>query len=326
MDTKIHKINLTQKRKAPNGKWVFHPVHWDGNKPNPRLIIIDGEPASWKDGGAYFLDWREGKRKRKLAGIAPREALDAWRKATGVANGSIPDEADETTNGSIPDAVKGAADGTTEIPGLTIEEGIKQYLHAVKATKGLATHSTYTTCLDWAKRHITKHLIYRLDRMDLIRMFAAGREEGLNQKTINKRVTVLLNMVRHHDHEIKLKRGDWPKTTEKKIDVYTDEEIQKFFAVCSDDERLLFEVFLCTGFRDREVSHLCWSDVDYRLCRISVTGKTEPQCTPKSYEVRSVDVPRSLLDKLSQRQKRSESQLVFPSAPPSHAQIVWRWD
>ena len=60
MDTKSHRINLTQKRKARNGQWQFYPVHWDGNKPDPRLIIIDGEPASWKGGGAYFLDWREG--------------------------------------------------------------------------------------------------------------------------------------------------------------------------------------------------------------------------------------------------------------------------
>ena len=139
--------------------------------------------------------------------------------------------------------------------------------------------------------------------------------EGLNQKTINKRVTVVLNMVRHHDHDIKLKRGDWPKTTEKKIEVYTEEEIEHFLAACTDDERLLFEVFLLTGFREGEVSHLIWSDVDYRLGQISVTAKPEHNFKPKSYEVRSVDVPRSLLDKLKKRKKGSKSLLVFPSAP-----------
>jgi hypothetical protein len=48
MDTKNHRINLTQKRKAQNGQWQFYPVQWDRNKPDPRLIIIGGEPASWK--------------------------------------------------------------------------------------------------------------------------------------------------------------------------------------------------------------------------------------------------------------------------------------
>ena len=76
MDTKNHRINLTQKRKAENGLWQFYPVQWDGNKPGPRHIIVDGEPATWKGGGAYFLDWREdGKRIRKQVGNGPREAL-----------------------------------------------------------------------------------------------------------------------------------------------------------------------------------------------------------------------------------------------------------
>ena len=304
MDTKNHRINLTQKRKAENGLWQFYPVHWDGNKPDPRLIIIDGEPASWKGGGAYFLDWREGgKRIRKKVGTGPREALDAWRKAAGVANGSMPDDGGKT------------ADEATDAPGTSIEAGIKQYLEAVEATKGPGTHRSYKTCMAWAEHHITKHLVNRLNRNDLLGLFAAGRKEGLNQKTINKRVTVVLNMVRHHDDDIKLKRGDWPKTTEKNIEVYTVEEIEKFFVACTDDERLLFEVFLCAGFRDMEVSHLFWSDVDYRLSQISVTAKTKPKYTPKSYEIRSVDVPHSLLEKLKMRQKSSQNLLVFPSAP-----------
>ena len=315
MDTKGHKINLTQKRKAPNGKWMFYPVRRQKNKPDPTYIIIDGEAASWKGGGAYFLDWREGKRKRKLAGRTPLEALEAWRTATGVANGLIPAEPDETSHDLTPDNADETAGETSDIKGITIEEGVKQYLEAVKATKGTATHSSYETCLRWAQQHIKRHLIYRLGRNDLLGLFAAGREEKLNQKPINKHVTVVLNMVRHHDHEIKLKKGDWPKTTDKPIEVYTEEQIQKFFTACTDDERLLFQVFLCTGFRDKEVAHLMWSDIDYRLSKIMVTAKAEYEFSPKSYEIRSVNVPRSLLDSLKKRQKSSQSLLVFPSAP-----------
>jgi hypothetical protein len=35
MDTKSHRINLPQKRKAENGLRRFYPVQWDGNKPDP---------------------------------------------------------------------------------------------------------------------------------------------------------------------------------------------------------------------------------------------------------------------------------------------------
>jgi hypothetical protein len=125
-----------------------------------------------------------------------------------VANGSIPDDSSKTT------------DGTTDMTGITIQEGIQQYLEAVEATKSAGTHSSYATCLRWAEQHITKHLVYRLGRNDLLGLFAVDRKGGLNQKTINKRVTVVLNMVRHHDQDIKLKRGDWPRTTEKNRGLY----------------------------------------------------------------------------------------------------------
>jgi hypothetical protein len=32
----------------------FYLVQWDGTKPDPRLIIIDEEPASWKGEGRSF--------------------------------------------------------------------------------------------------------------------------------------------------------------------------------------------------------------------------------------------------------------------------------
>jgi hypothetical protein len=99
--------------------------------------------------------------------------------------------------------------------GITIEAGIKKYLEAVEATKGAGNTPFLQNMLERGlSSHITKHLVYRLDRNDLLGLFAAGRKEGLNQKTINKRVTVVLNMVRHLDHDIKLKKGDWPKTTQ----------------------------------------------------------------------------------------------------------------
>ena len=103
----------------------------------------------------------------------------------------------------------------------------------------------------------------------------------------------MLNMIRHHEHDVILKRDDWPKTTEKQIEVYTRTETKRFLKTCDPDERLLFELFLCTGFRDAEVSHLFWSDIDFELSRISVTAKTKPRFAPKSYEIRSVDIPNS---------------------------------
>lgn len=299
-----HRVNLVQYRRVGD-RWQFVPVVKKDGKPNPKLVLVGGEPASYKGGGDFYLDWREGgrngKRKRKSVGHSPRAALDAWHQAAGEANGSIRPEAE------IPDR--------EHAEGISIDAAIAQYLKTVHATKGDATYRAYSTDLRWARQLLTRNLVSRIDRNDLINLFAAGREAGLNQKTTNKRVTVTLQMVRNTGHDIKLHRGNWPKTAEKQIEAYTPEELRKFFAACNDDERTLFQVFLCTGFRAEEISTLQWLDIHYDTGKISVSPKPDFGFKPKSYEIRSVEVPSALLTTLKARQRLSKSGLVFPSAP-----------
>ena len=88
------KVNLKQYRRI-GGKWQFVPVVRQNGKPNPKLVVINGEPVSSK-GGTFYLDWREdGKRRTQSVGTTPREALDAWVMRSGIEAGEIdaPDEA-----------------------------------------------------------------------------------------------------------------------------------------------------------------------------------------------------------------------------------------
>jgi hypothetical protein len=52
----------------------------------------------------------------------------------------------------------------------------------------------------------------------MIVLFGAGRDEGLNQKTINRKVIAALQAMRGAGAEINLKKGDWPKTTDVVLD------------------------------------------------------------------------------------------------------------
>jgi hypothetical protein len=94
MDRKSGKANLKQYRKV-GGKWQFVPVVKQNGKPNPKLVLINGKPASSK-GGTFYVGWREnGKRKQRPCGTTPREALDAWYLQSGILSGAVEQPAAE---------------------------------------------------------------------------------------------------------------------------------------------------------------------------------------------------------------------------------------
>ena len=60
------------------------------------------------------------------------------------------------------------------------------HLAEVKATKGEATWRAYAGDLAWFEKITKKHYVDQLGRSDAMTLFAAGRDEDLNQKTISR--------------------------------------------------------------------------------------------------------------------------------------------
>jgi len=301
MDSKPGRKTHLKKYLSHNGKWQFFPVVNVNGRPKPELVIIDGKPRR-STGGTFYLDWREnGKRRTRPVGTSPREALDAWQLHSGILAGDIEPPEEEAP----------AASTST-----TIRAAVESYLAEVKATKGDATWRAYSADLAWFQKVSKKHYVDQLGRSDAMKLFAAGREEDLNQKTINKRVIVMLQAMRRAGANIQLHKGDWPRTIDKRVEIYEREELTRFFKACNPEERLIFQVFLCSGFRSREVSCLTWEDVDWKAGTLSVRPKPEFGFTPKSYEERTVPIPSALLESLRTRWKKHQnSTLIFPTPP-----------
>ena len=197
-----------------------------------------------------------------------------------------------------------------------ITTAIEAFLREVKATKSAATYRAYGTDLEWFQANITKQYFGQVTRQDILRVFGIGRDQKFNQKTINRRILVGVMALRNAGAVIELKKGDWPRTSEKGVEIYEREELEQFFKACDPDERLLFQTFLCTGFRARELSTLCWADVDFKQLTITVRPKPVYGFTPKSYEERSVSVPVALINTLKGHYKaHTGSTLVFPTRP-----------
>jgi putative NADH-flavin reductase len=57
--------------------------------------------------------------------------------------------------------------------------------------------------------------------------------------------------------------ADKPKYDEKDVCAYNLDQVTKLFAATTANERLLFEFFLGTGFREQEVMYSTWANVDF---------------------------------------------------------------
>src|SRR5882724_11839768 len=66
----VRRVRIIKKVQDTKGSWKFVSLVRTGNR-----YVWDSRP------GSYFLDWRDGKkRRRELAGATPAEALEAQRR------------------------------------------------------------------------------------------------------------------------------------------------------------------------------------------------------------------------------------------------------
>jgi integrase len=94
---------------------------------------------------------------------------------------------------------------------------------------------------------------------------------------------------------------------------YGDSDLQRFFDACTAGERVLFSTFLFTGFREMEVVHLSWTDVNATLNTVRVTAKPDLGFWPKRWEEREVPVPKGIIELLAGHSRRGNWRFVFPS-------------
>ena len=293
-------VNL-KKRVKLNGKWQFVAIPRAKDKFILTHILVNGQQVR-STTGMFHLDWRaDGKRHQPSVGPDPREALEQYRNqsyALSHGEGSV----------LLPKPLK-------ESRGTLIVDAIDSYLLDVKATKSLATLRDYRPSLNWFLKSTAKEYVQDLDRQDMMNLFTLGRELGLQQKTINKRVTTIINSMNRAGAKIELLKGDWPRLTKTQIETYRLEELSAFFAACDTKDRMLFQVFLCSGFRHMEAATLTWEDINWIEGSLSVTAKTDIGFHPKTYEERSVPIPRALVKALRAYSKTHHTRFVFPTEP-----------
>jgi integrase len=154
--------------------------------------------------------------------------------------------------------------------------------------------------------------IHEVTREDLLAHMASLQEGGLGLRTISNHIIRIGALLRRHKVVDLLNREDKPQYDEPEVEAYSSEELTTLFAAATPDERMLFEFFLGTGFREQEVMFCSWRNIDFNGKVIAVKSKPELGFRPKDKQERSVPVPDSLIASLRKRKQGSNSMFVFP--------------
>lgn len=135
-----------------------------------------------------------------------------------------------------------------------------------------------------------------------------------------------------------LKPKDWPKEVRARKEKYSVEAVKKMLNAADDverhdntlwsaeDDKDLVHFLLKTGFRDDEIAHAQYSDVNFKNGTVNVTAKPrgsfpghpELTWTPKNNSAREKDIviDDGLLKRLGKRKARYEAKssgLIFPN-------------
>ena len=243
---------------------------------------------------------RDGKRQRKPLTESTLEAQDALRKKTQTlearSNGLTVVE-DQGAKGKV-----------------SLEAAVREYLEEVKLNRAHKTHLAYKRALDMlVSSNPGCDFVQDLERRNLmVHFIRAMKEAGLGDRTQNNLFGAIVTFLHAQGHPV-VTRKDAPDYTETEIETYSAEELGQLFGACTAAERLVFQFFLGTGCREREVMFATWKDVDLTAGTFTVKAKPAMGFKPKDSEERTIPIPSSLVRDLKALKTTSKTNLIFPN-------------
>jgi integrase/recombinase XerD len=107
---------------------------------------------------------------------------------------------------------------------------------------------------------------------------------------------------------------DAPRIHKKLPHIYTQKQISALLAASSNEDRLVWSLFLATGLREQELSHLGYEDVLFERSIVHLHAKPDLKFKLKDAEERQIPLPADLVEQLKRRRElRPKDRLVFPT-------------
>lgn len=291
------------------GKFPFVPVE-----------ITKGKPVAPKGASSYYARY-SGKRKngthgRVVQSLVSTNIEEAYVEFMNVELAQKQVRAGQAV--TVPSAPTGAAGATL------LQDAIETYLREESVRNSVETiasdtrilHSFRDVCFTNGVSTIEAFKDAKAGRKILLAYIAWMRtnldkvsvDGARPENTWNKRMNRISTFFKQHGVKVKrdhnagpddaglLAHHEFPQYKSKKATGYSEETIAAWLKAATVDERDLIEFFLATGFRDEEVAHIEWSDINWANKTVNVKAKAKTASRawswmPKDGESRAEDIP-----------------------------------
>jgi integrase/recombinase XerD len=297
--------------------WRFANIVERNSKIVRDYVLISGRDEHHPE-GAYYIDWYElGRRHRKSVRDFSELIEQARRKAI---------EVEALRAGVIR---REATPATTKPDRIRIGTAIDNYLAYIENHRSRRTYLTYryTLATLWRQSYC-KIYVEEVERDDILKFMTDCYKRNLGSRTVYGKLVVVLQMFKRYGKTKLVEASDLPDYVDKIRPIYEPEEIAGLLSHATSDEGIFLKFLLASGFRDREVRHVTWRDIDFRNSLARVTAKPAWHFQPKNWDERTVPLPTALIEQLQglrQRRNASPTQLVFPNSkgrPDSYNDMI----
>src|SRR5215469_12209156 len=221
-----YSVNLTKRVKTALGTRYCPVVQSANGRVKHDSVHVNGHQERHTE-GAYYLEWREGGKRVRLS--VGKDAQDAAARRQRKEA-----ELNAVNNGVavLPESQNGHRSIAATVEGFLEETGL---------TKKPKTLSAYTTALRYFTESCPKLYLEDVERRDLLRFAAFLRDEKKQSpRSVYNKFASVMAFLKAHGVRGLVAKNDWPRFVEQEPEVYEQEELDKLWAVCSEDERLWY--------------------------------------------------------------------------------------
>jgi integrase/recombinase XerD len=302
METGGYSVNLTKRVQTANGLRYCPVVESANGRVKPDQVLVNDRQEKHPE-GTYYLEWREkGKRVRLSVGKDAQEAAARRQRKQAELN------AVESGVSVLPENGDGQR---------SVAAAVARFLEETELTKKPRTLAAYTTALNYFTESCRKLYLHEIERHDLLKFSGFLRDEKKQSpRSVYNKFETVMTFLKANGIRGLVGKNDWPRYTEEEPEMYEQDELDKLFKACGEEERLWYEFFLMTGMREQEVMHLYWSDVNFAASTVRVSRKPDRGWTPKAYKEREIPIPAKLTKKLKAWKAKADKtcNLLFPTS------------